>query len=109
MPSFHICKVINDRAYDPQDTSGHGRCASVADIQLLMPAECKVRLLPDITAFRWTHKYINDPFLMPHLKWQKSSVGYVQTLDKNVDNNVNSTDLKITSLHFHFQWKLHYP
>ena len=34
---FHICRIINDWTYDLQDPSGHIHCASVADIQLLLP------------------------------------------------------------------------
>ena len=48
MPNFHICKVINDRAYDLQDPAGHVTCVSVADVQLLMPAEYIVSMLPNI-------------------------------------------------------------
>ena len=29
MSSYHICKVINDRAYDLQDFSGHDKLAPV--------------------------------------------------------------------------------
>ena len=39
MPNFHICKGINNRAYDLQDLTGSVKCAAVADIQLIMPAE----------------------------------------------------------------------
>ena len=85
MPNFHICKVANERVYDLQDSTGHIRCTSVADIQLLMTAEYIVSMLPDIKAFGRAYKYINDSFLMPNLKWQNSSVRNVQTLDKNVD------------------------
>ena len=42
-------------------------------------------MLSDIKAFRWACKYISDPSLMPDLKWQNSSVGYVQTLDENLN------------------------
>ena len=49
--SFCICKIINDRAYDLQDPAAHVRHATVADIQLLMPAEYVVSMLPDIKAF----------------------------------------------------------
>ena len=44
------------------------------DIQLLMPAEYIVSMLPDVKALGWTCKYINDPSFMLHLK--------VQNLDK---------------------------
>ena len=36
MLNSSICKDINDRAYDLQDTTGHVRHVSVADMQLLM-------------------------------------------------------------------------
>ena len=55
MPNFYVCKVINNGAYDLQDTF----------------AEYIVSMLPDVKAFRWTDKYINDPSFMPDLKWQK--------------------------------------
>ena len=42
--NFSDYKVIGDRAYDLQDTIGHIRCASVADIKLLMPAEYMVSM-----------------------------------------------------------------
>ena len=48
---FFICKVINDRAYDLQDPTGHFRWTAGTDIQLLMPAEYVVSTLPDIKAF----------------------------------------------------------
>ena len=51
MPNFCICKVISDRGYDLQDPTGHVRCATVAVIQLLMPAECIFSMLMDIKAF----------------------------------------------------------
>ena len=78
MPDFHICQVINDRAYDLQDPTGHVRCTSVTDIKLLMPAEYIVSMLLDIKAFGWSCKYINDPSLMLDLKWQNGGVGNVQ-------------------------------
>ena len=74
MPNFHICKVINDRAYYLQETTGHVRCAFVADIKLLMPVVCIVSMLPDIKPFWQACKYINDPSLMPNLGWQNNSV-----------------------------------
>ena len=61
MPNFHICKVINDKAYDLQDPTGHVRCGSVANVKLLKPAEYIFNMLPDIKAFRWACKYINTP------------------------------------------------
>ena len=79
MPNFHICKVINYRAHDLQCPTGHVQHASVADIQLLMPAEYLVSMVPDINVFRWGFKYIN------HLKWQSKNVGIVQMVDKNVN------------------------
>ena len=69
MSNIRICKVINPRAYDLQDPSSHICCTTVADIQLLMSAEYIVSLLPDTIAFGRTCKYINDPFLIPDLKW----------------------------------------
>ena len=36
MPNFHICKVINDTAYNFQDTTGHVRWTDLADIHILM-------------------------------------------------------------------------
>ena len=53
MPNFHIFTVIDDRTYHLQDPTGHVRHASVADIQLLMPAKYIVSMLPDIKAFGW--------------------------------------------------------
>ena len=78
MPNFHICKVINDPI-------GCVRCAFVADIQLLIPAEYIVSMLPDIKTFGWTCMYINDPSIMPDLKWQNSNVGNTQTLDQSAN------------------------
>ena len=78
MPNACICKLINDGAYDLQNTTGHVRCASVAGIRLLMPLEYIVSMLPVIKVFRWAWKYINDPSLIPDLKGQNSSI------DKNV-------------------------
>ena len=72
MPNFHNCKGINDKAYDLCNPTDHVSCASVADIQLVMPAEYIVCMLPDIKTFGQEYKYINDPFLMPELKWQNS-------------------------------------
>ena len=69
MLHFHICKVNNDRAYDLQDPTGHARCTTLADIQLLMPAEYIVSLSPGIKAFGQECKYINDPSIMHDLKW----------------------------------------
>ena len=60
VPNFPFCKVINDRAYDLQDPTGHVRCTTVAEIQLLMPAKYIVSMLPDIKAFGCACKYIND-------------------------------------------------
>ena len=53
-----------------------------------MPAEHIVSRLPDIKAFGWAYRYINDSSLMPDLGWQFSSE------DKNVDKNVNTTKPK---------------
>ena len=69
MSNFHICKAINDRAYDLQDCSGHVGHVSVANTQLLLPAEYIVSLLLDAKAFGRTHRYIKDPSLMPDLEW----------------------------------------
>ena len=85
MPDFHICKVINNRPYDFEDPTGHVQHASVADIQLLMPAEYIVSMLPNIKAFGQAWKYINVPSMMPDLNWQHNSIGNVQTLDKNLN------------------------
>ena len=41
-PNFRVCKVINDKAYDLQNPTGHVQHAAVANIQLLMPAQCIV-------------------------------------------------------------------
>ena len=76
--------VINDRAYDLQNPSGHIKCASVADMQLLMPARYTVSISINMKGFGWACKYINDP-LMPDLNWQHSSMENVQTLDKNIN------------------------
>ena len=46
MLNFHVCRVFNDRVYDLQDPAGHIKCASLADIQLLKPAEFIVIVLP---------------------------------------------------------------
>ena len=51
MVNFHICKIINDRVSDLQDLTGHDRCATIEDIQLLMFAEYIISMLPDIKAF----------------------------------------------------------
>ena len=51
MSNFHICKVINDRPYDLQNPSGHVCHNFVEDIQLLIPAEYIVTLLPDAKVF----------------------------------------------------------
>ena len=48
MCNLHICKVINDKAQELQGTTSHVRHSSVADIQLLMPAEYTVNMLPDM-------------------------------------------------------------
>ena len=61
IPNFCFCKVIND-----------------------MAAEYIVYMLPDLKAFGQECKYINDPSLMPDLKWQNIPVGNSQTLDQNV-------------------------
>ena len=53
MLNSHICKVIHDRAYDLQDPTDYVRCATLAKIQLFMPAEYIVSMLPDIRAFGW--------------------------------------------------------
>ena len=47
---FHICKAINDRAYDLENPSDHVHHASVADIQFLIPPNY-ISLLPDAKAF----------------------------------------------------------
>ena len=65
MPNFHICKVINI-AYDIQDSAGHVRFTSVADIPFLITPEYIISMLPNMKAFGWACKYIYDPFLMPH-------------------------------------------
>ena len=51
MANFTIGKVLNDRAHDWQDPSGHVQWTAVADIHLLMPAENIVSSLPDARAF----------------------------------------------------------
>ena len=81
MPNFHLCQVITDRVYDLQDLTTHVGCVTIADNQLLIPAEYIVGMLTDIKAFGWTCKSINDPSLMPGLKWQNNNVGNVETLD----------------------------
>ena len=75
-------EIIN-KVYDLQGITVHVRHASVADIQSLMPAEYIVSILPDVKSFRWACKYINEPSLMPDLKWQNCSV------DKSVDKYVH--------------------
>ena len=71
MSNFRIFEVINDRAYDLQDPSGHVDHTTVAATHLLMPTENIVSLLADAKAFGRTCKYINDPSHMPDLKWKK--------------------------------------
>ena len=93
MPKFCICKVINDRAYDLKDLTGHVRCAAVTDVQLLMPAEYIVSMLPEIKVFGWACNYINDPFLMPDLKCQNSNLENAQTLDQNANTTKHKYDL----------------
>ena len=39
--------------YDLQDPAGHVQCATVADVQLLMPAEYIVYILTHVKAFGW--------------------------------------------------------
>ena len=85
MPNFCICKAIKNRAYELQGPCGHVRCSTVADIQLLMPTECIVSMLLDIKAFGQLCKFINDPSLMPDLKWQKSNPSNVPKSYQNVD------------------------
>ena len=41
-------------------------------------------MLPDIKAFEWACKYINDSLLMPGFKWQSSDQTDVQKLDRYV-------------------------
>ena len=53
MPNFCICKVISDRASVLQDLTGHVRCATAADIQMLMSTEYSVTMLLDIKEFGW--------------------------------------------------------
>ena len=60
----------------------------LADIQLLMPAEYIVSMLTYIKTYGQACKYINDPSLMPDLRWETSSV------DRNVNKNVNTTKHK---------------
>ena len=55
-----ICKVINDMMHDLQEPYGNIYCLSVAEIQVLMPAEYIVTLLPDAKTFGTVHKYFND-------------------------------------------------
>ena len=50
-----------------QDTTEHVRQVSVADIQLLLPAEHIVSPLLNDKAFERTFKFINHPNLMPNL------------------------------------------
>ena len=92
MPNFHICEVLNDRTYDLQDITSHGRHVSVADNQLLMPAEYIVSILPDTKSFRQACKYINESSLMPDLKRQNSSAD--KSVNKTVDKNINTTEHK---------------
>ena len=66
-----MCKVINDRAYDLQDPTGHVYWASVVYTHVLMLAEYIASLIPDTKEFRRVHKYINDPCLMSYLQWTK--------------------------------------
>ena len=74
--------------------TSHVRHTCVADIQLWMPADYIVSKLPDIKAFGRACKYINDPSIMPDLNWRNSSAGSIETLDQNVDINVNITKHK---------------
>ena len=93
-PNFQICIVINDRAYKLQDPSGHVTCATVADIQSLMTAEYIVNKVPDIKAFCCMWKYINDPSLMPYLKWQDTHLSEANKLDKNLNTTKHSYKLQ---------------
>ena len=65
--NFHICKVINERVYGLQVLCGYICQALVADIQLLLPVEYIVSFLLDTKAFERSHKYVNDPSIMPQL------------------------------------------
>ena len=47
MPNVYICKTINDNVYGLQDPTGHVRHGTVADTQLIMPAEYIISILPD--------------------------------------------------------------
>ena len=68
--TFRICKIIIYKAFDLQDLSMHVHSASVADIELLLlPAEYTVDLVPDDKVFGQAYKFINEPRLMPDLKW----------------------------------------
>ena len=69
MTNFRMCKIIHDRIYDLQNPSGHVWCLALAGIQLLMPAEYIVSLLPDKIEIWRTCRYINDPSIMPNLNW----------------------------------------
>ena len=59
MFNLHTCEIINHRAYNLQDPLLH----FLAGIQLFMPAEYMVHLLPDTKAFGRVHGYICDPSL----------------------------------------------
>ena len=85
MPNFCICKGTNDRAYDLEDPTHHVIWTLVVDIQLLIPTEYTVSISPDIKAFGWVCKYINDQSLKLDLKWQYSNVENVQTVNWNVN------------------------
>ena len=73
MPNGNTCKVIN--AYGLQEPTSHVKHTTVADIQLLVPAGYIVIMFPDIKAFGWACKYINDSSIMPYLKWHNSNLG----------------------------------
>ena len=69
--------------YNSKGTAGHVRHVAIAGIQMFVPAEYIVSMLPDERAFGQTCKYINDPFFMPGLNWS------------NIDQNIQKNHIKI--------------
>ena len=86
--NFRICKIINDRAYDLQDLTGNVGHAVIADIQLLMPAEYIVNLLPHTRTFGKACKYINDPSLMLDLNGSNPDQKHAEQSNGNLNNRI---------------------
>ena len=59
--NFHVHKASNDKAYDLESPTVYDRCSSASYIQLVIPVEYIVGMLPDVNAFGRACKYINTP------------------------------------------------